>query len=141
PPAALADATGRARAGRVLADALTQVLAPAGPPPTVHLDLDSSAVSEAVAAAVTGIRVHPPEPAAEGPNPDGVPEEDDPAGTGRPLPPYRTGCLGPALTVARAVTAHGGGERLVVCATGAGQVALVRVSPVPPPPHTGVTPC
>ncbi|MGW2957744.1 beta-ketoacyl synthase N-terminal-like domain-containing protein [Streptomyces sp. NPDC001220] len=132
PPPALEATHGRARADRALTAALARLLPAADPPPTVHLDLDSSAVSEAVAAAVTSIPVQQPQPHAAGPHPDGPPEADDPAGPGRPLPPRRTGCLGPALALARAVTARAGGDRLVVCATGAGHVALVRVSPVSP---------
>ncbi|WP_189151925.1 beta-ketoacyl synthase N-terminal-like domain-containing protein [Streptomyces lacrimifluminis] len=129
PPAALDGAQGRAHADRVLAAALTQVLPSANPPSTVHVDLDSSPVSAAVVAALAGIPVRLPEPPRDGPYPDGPPEDDDPARTGRLLPPRRIGCLGPALAVARAVNAAKGGDQLVVCATGAGHVALVRVSP------------
>ncbi|MEV6052198.1 beta-ketoacyl synthase N-terminal-like domain-containing protein [Streptomyces sp. NPDC052107] len=122
PPAALGGAAGRARAHRALAGALAPLAGPADPPVTVHLDLDSSPVSEAVAAVLSGVPVRPPEPFAA----------DDPAGSGLPLPPRRTGCLGPALAVAQAVTAREGDARLVVCATGAGHVALVRVRPLSP---------
>jgi 3-oxoacyl-[acyl-carrier-protein] synthase II len=114
PPTALDTVQGRARADRVLTAALTQLLPSAGPPPTVHPDLDSSPVSAAVAAALDGIAVRPP-----------VPSDSLAA-------PGRTGCLGPALALARAVTTAVDGDRLVVCATRAGQVALVRVSPEPP---------
>ncbi|MEU2426275.1 beta-ketoacyl synthase N-terminal-like domain-containing protein [Streptomyces sp. NPDC007851] len=133
PPPALDTPDGRAQADRVLTAALTRMLPPAADAsPAFHLDLDSSAVSEAVTAAVTGLPGRPPGSPAEGPHPDGLPDAGDPTGPGRPLPPHRTGCLGPALAVARAVAARAGGDRLVVCATGAGHVALVRVSPVPP---------
>ncbi|MER6285049.1 beta-ketoacyl synthase N-terminal-like domain-containing protein [Streptomyces sviceus] len=123
PPEALARPEGRERAARVL-DRVLEELVPgalghrsggaaggaASSVPNVHLDLDTSPVSEAVAAALTGVRTR--------------------AGAGQDeLPVRRTGCLGPALALAHAVTARDGGERLVVSATGAGQIAFVRVMP------------
>ncbi|MFC8433336.1 beta-ketoacyl synthase N-terminal-like domain-containing protein [Streptomyces sp. NPDC057253] len=110
PPGALERRDGRERAALVL-DRVLQELVPGAPVPQVHLDLDTSPVSGAVAGAVAGLR------------PRGT------AGEGE-LPSRRTGCLGPALALAAAVTAPGGGERLVVSATGAGQVAFVRVTAV-----------
>ncbi|MEV5016064.1 beta-ketoacyl synthase N-terminal-like domain-containing protein [Streptomyces sp. NPDC053780] len=123
PPSALDRAEGRARAGRVLTDALAALLVPpegAAPggsaPPLLRLDLDDSPVSEAVAVAVAGLGSS----ASEGGHAGGAPH-----------PGRRTGCLGPALAVARAVRARDTRRRLVVCASGAGHVALVRVSPGP----------
>jgi 3-oxoacyl-[acyl-carrier-protein] synthase II len=117
PPGALARPEGRERAARLL-DRVLEELVPqarrhtgAAGEPSVHLDLDTSPVSEAVAGAFAGLRTR----AAAGPD---------------ELPSRRTGCLGPALALAHAVTARDGGERLVVSATGAGQVAFVRISPV-----------
>ncbi|WP_432080190.1 beta-ketoacyl synthase N-terminal-like domain-containing protein [Streptomyces sp. WAC 04229] len=127
PPTALDRAEGRARAGQVLTDALAALLVPpegdAAPggsaPPLLRLDLDDSPVSEAVAVAVAGLGAS-------------VTEADDAGGAGRAVHPgRRTGCLGPALAVARAVTARDTRRRLVVCASGAGHVALVRASPGP----------
>lgn len=193
PPAALDGPRGRARARRMLADALARLLRPAdgpaagpaagrdaGPargeraarvlvgacgddavsagadapgavqappggvprpdgavPLEVLLALDSSPVSEAVAAALAGACGQAPHTGAGGAYPAGGSGAADP-----PVP--RTGCLGPALTLARAVTAPGGGPRLVACATGAGHVALALVRPEPPhhtqePQHAEVT--
>ncbi|MFJ6389237.1 beta-ketoacyl synthase N-terminal-like domain-containing protein [Streptomyces sp. NPDC091972] len=129
PPGALERPEGRERAARVLERVLEELVPGArrhgsadpaadadrgasGPPAVrVHLDLDTSPVCEAVAGVLAGTRTR----AAAGP--------DEPASR-------RTGCLGPALALAHAVTDRDGGERLVVSATGAGQVAFVRVSPV-----------
>ena len=147
PPGALSLAGGRERAERVLVDVLGRVVGwsasaspsalvgfpPAPPVPLslsgaggpcggssalaaagVRLDLDSSGVSDAVVGAlgVLGVR-------AEG-----------------GISPRRVGCLGPAFDLADAVASVGGGERrLVVCATGAGQVAFALVSAVLEP-HT-----
>ncbi|MFE6871577.1 beta-ketoacyl synthase N-terminal-like domain-containing protein [Kitasatospora sp. NPDC057692] len=119
PPAALADPAGRTRAARALAAALAELAVPEDPA-AVHLDLDGSPVAAAVAAAVAAHRPAPPRDSA----PPGRPAVD---------PAPRAGCLGPALAVAHAATARDGGSRLVVCATGAGQVALVRASPVTAP--------
>jgi 3-oxoacyl-[acyl-carrier-protein] synthase II len=124
PPAALAHPAGRARADRALAAALAEPAAPGDRPVTIHLDLDDSPVAEAVAAAVTAVPGRRPAPPAAGPHEAGP----------SPVPAPRIGCLGPALAVAHAVTARDRCERLVVCATGAGHVALVRVSPTPVPP-------
>ncbi|MGV9319639.1 beta-ketoacyl synthase N-terminal-like domain-containing protein [Streptomyces sp. NPDC003660] len=145
PPTALADEAGRARADRALGSALAELTGAGDRPGTLHLDLDGSPVSEAVAAAVA---VRRPVPPGDAP-PTGVPVHPDPGPLAGPVP--RTGCLGPALAVAHAVTAGDGVARLVVCATGAGHVALVRVSPVTVPsvprvrrnasPHTGVGTC
>ncbi|WP_405471669.1 beta-ketoacyl synthase N-terminal-like domain-containing protein [Streptomyces canus] len=139
PPGALARPEGRERAARVLDRVLEELVpgarvhegasavageapgvsggagrVPGGPVSSalsVHLDLDTSPVSEAVAGALAGVRTRM-----------GA-EQDE-------VPLRRTGCLGPALALAHAVTARDEGERLVVSATGAGQVAFVRVSPV-----------
>lgn len=113
PPGALDRREGRERAARVLDRVLHELheRVPGAPVPQVHLDLDTSPVSEAVAGALTATRMR------------AAAAQDEP-------PPRRTGCLGPALALAHAVTAPEGGERLVVSATGAGQVAFVRVRAV-----------
>ncbi|CAL9515189.1 hypothetical protein SUDANB176_03736 [Streptomyces sp. enrichment culture] len=155
PPAALDGPGGRARAQRVLADALARLLRPTGGPAgrdpdraatdraargpaearggadapatpvELHLALDSSPVSEAVAGALAGVGGRAPDAGHDGAYPVGEP------GTAGPPAP-RTGCLGPALALARAVTAPGRGPRLVACATGSGHVALALVRPGPP---------
>ncbi|MEV6163983.1 beta-ketoacyl synthase N-terminal-like domain-containing protein [Streptomyces sp. NPDC052052] len=111
PPAALADAGGRAAAQRALAGALGALAESGGEPGVLLPDLDSSAVAETVAVALAGLPRRPRPDAPEPPTPSGA------------------GCLGPALALARAVTEAGGGTRLVVSATEAGQVALVSVAP------------
>ncbi|MDQ1026957.1 3-oxoacyl-[acyl-carrier-protein] synthase II [Streptomyces umbrinus] len=137
PPGALRDFEGRSRAAGLLAGALTDLLGERTRDDSVdvHLDLDGSTVSEAVALAVAGATTgagrtalgsHPTAPA-------GAP------GTGLPAGAAGAGCLGGALAVAHAVTAPHGPERLVVCASGAGHVALVRV--VPSPSSTGAVAC
>lgn len=127
PPAALDDRAGRTRAVLALTTKLAELTAPGDRPVGLHLDLDGSPVAEAVVSAV----------AARGPiPPGGAPPTDTPehSGFGPAVDAApRIGCLGPALAVAHAVTARDGGSRLIVCATGAGHVALVRVSPVTVP--------
>ncbi|MEU9363235.1 beta-ketoacyl synthase N-terminal-like domain-containing protein [Streptomyces avermitilis] len=158
PPSALRDSAGRERAAAHLTAALADLLLdPAGGPPVpvspgldldrdrdrdlvfdpdpgldpgldLVLDLDESAVGEAVALAVAGA-ASGGGPRATGPRlamPSGAPEIAHPPGT------HRVGCLGPAFALAHAVTSPDGPDRLVVCATGAGHVALVRVSPARP---------
>ncbi|MFF6995700.1 beta-ketoacyl synthase N-terminal-like domain-containing protein [Streptomyces sp. NPDC008313] len=147
PPDSLRGAAGRERAAAHVAQALDGLFASGHEPAAVHvdLDLDASAVSEAVALAtagvpaLTGARVTAERPVAAA-QPVGA---GGPAAAGpdeRPPGEPRVGCLGPALAVARAVTAPPGPDRLVVCATGAGHAALVRISPVPAD-HTGATTC
>ncbi|MGW7047794.1 beta-ketoacyl synthase N-terminal-like domain-containing protein [Streptomyces avermitilis] len=138
PPGALRDSAGRERAAAYLTAALADLLlGPAGGPPVpvspdlglvLDLDLGESAVGEAVALAVAGA-VPGDGPPATGPRlpvPSGAPEIAHSPGA------HRVGCLGPAFAVAHAVTSPDGPDRLVVCATGAGHVALVRVSPARP---------
>lgn len=157
PPAALESVEGRTRADQVLAAVLTQMLPSASPPPTLHVDLDCSSVSAAVAAALgglgevrCGIRATDGRGAVSIGGSAAGHDQPPPARTRggaayrhgiTALPAERIGCLGPALAVARAVTASGGGDRLVVSATCAGHVALARVSPVAPHHTTGVTAC
>ncbi|BAC71371.1 putative 3-oxoacyl-ACP synthase II [Streptomyces avermitilis MA-4680 = NBRC 14893] len=144
PPGALRDSAGRERAAAYLSEALADLLlGPAGGPPVpvsrdLDLDpdpdldlvlvLDESAVGEAVALAVAGAAPGAGLPATGPrlPMPSGAPEIAHPPGT------PRVGCLGPAFALAHAVTSPDGPDRLVVCATGAGHVALVRVSPARP---------
>ncbi|MBC9724537.1 beta-ketoacyl synthase N-terminal-like domain-containing protein [Streptomyces sp. TRM68367] len=127
PPAALADPAGRTRADRALTTALAELAAPGDRPVMLHLDLDDSPVAEAVASAAAARR---PIPSGDAPLTD---TPGPPSLSPAAAPGPRTGCLGPALAVAHAVTAQDGAARLVVCATGAGHVALVRVSPVAVP--------
>jgi 3-oxoacyl-[acyl-carrier-protein] synthase II len=150
PPAALADAAGRFRADRVLTSALAELTASTDPSVGVHLDLDDSQVAEAVASAVVAVTARRPADGLPTGSPAGPGPADGPTAPTHGLPPDRlprTGCLGPALAVAHAVTADDGADRLVVCATRAGHVAVVRVSPhtarVPrtAPPHTGARAC
>ncbi|MGX5189196.1 beta-ketoacyl synthase N-terminal-like domain-containing protein [Streptomyces avermitilis] len=138
PPGALRDSAGRERAAAYLTEALADLLlGPAGGPPVpvsrdldldIVLDLDDSAVGEAVALAVAGAAPGAGLPATGPrlPMPSGGPEIAHPPGT------HRVGCLGPAFALAHAVTSPDGPDRLVVSATGAGHVALVRVSPARP---------
>ncbi|MFF8732711.1 beta-ketoacyl synthase N-terminal-like domain-containing protein [Streptomyces sp. NPDC015171] len=136
PPAALADEAARARADRALTTALAELTGSGDRPVMLHLDLDGSPVAEAVASAVAARRPVPPAGAPL----TGTPEHPGLGPVADPAP--RTGCLGPALAVAHAVTTRDGVGRLVVCATGAGHVALVRVSPVTVPslPPTSAVP-
>ncbi|MFE9995627.1 beta-ketoacyl synthase N-terminal-like domain-containing protein [Streptomyces avermitilis] len=146
PPGALRDSAGRERAAAYLSEALADLLlGPAGGPPVpvsrdldldidivldivLDLDLDESAVGEAVALAVAGAApgAGPPATGPRLPTPSGGPGIAHSPGT------HRVGCLGPAFALAHAVTSPAGPDRLVVCATGAGHVALVRVSPARP---------
>ncbi|MGW7367829.1 beta-ketoacyl synthase N-terminal-like domain-containing protein [Streptomyces sp. NPDC054841] len=117
PPRALRTPEGRTRADAALSAALAALLGAPAPgleqPLAVRLLLDGSGVADAAAHAVAAVR---------GPLTEAAAEATGPYGSGH------TGCLGPAIEVARAVTAGGGGT-LVVTATGAGHVALVLVSP------------
>ncbi|MFF0445690.1 beta-ketoacyl synthase N-terminal-like domain-containing protein [Streptomyces sp. NPDC004609] len=115
PPGALETRRGRARADALLAGLLEGL----GGPLTVRAQLDASAVSGAVRSAVSAVHGGVPEPAAG---------------------ERHTGCLRPAVELARAVTEHGG-DSLVVTATGAGHIALVHVTPHRTPHLTRESAC
>ncbi|MEU8961416.1 beta-ketoacyl synthase N-terminal-like domain-containing protein [Streptomyces sp. NPDC048491] len=143
PPTALTDTAGRSRAGRVITAALAELAAPMHPPVGVHLDLDSSPVAEAVASAVVAAVARRPTDGSATRSPARPGPTHSHTASTRGLPSFRasrTGCLSPALAVAHAITAGDGADRLVVCATGAGHVAAVRVSPEPLN-RTGVRAC